>query len=73
MYLPPGQALDAAIGTSKWMVTKATAELYGRGAATAVALKDKALQLVGPKDSIDPNRSALAGAVSACSKPGLDW
>ena len=72
LFLPPTEALDSAIGTSKWMVTKATADLFGRGAATAIALKDKAIQLVGPKDGINPNGRGVA-KISGCSNPGLEW
>ncbi|KAJ9104552.1 hypothetical protein QFC21_002049 [Naganishia friedmannii] len=69
LLLPPEDALDDAIGTSKWMVKQATADVYGRGAATAV--EPKSIELVGPKDEIDPNggRTARAG----CGDNKLDW
>jgi nitrite reductase (NAD(P)H) len=69
LLLPPEEALDDAIGTSKWMVKQATADVYGRGAATAV--EPKSIELVGPKDEIDPNggRTARAG----CGDNKLDW
>ncbi|TNY23557.1 NADPH nitrite reductase [Rhodotorula diobovata] len=36
VQLPPPDELDALIGSSKWMVRKATAEAFGRNAATKI-------------------------------------
>jgi nitrite reductase (NAD(P)H) len=69
LLLPPESDLDDAIGTSKWMVKQATADVYGRGAATAV--EPNAIELVGPKDEIDPNGGRTAGA--GCGDSKLDW
>lgn len=85
MKLPTTEDLDEAIGTSKWMVKKATADALGRGAATA--LESGKLQLVGPKDGISPNGPAEndvhgganglgngeATAAGGCGNPKLDW
>lgn len=67
LLLPPEADLDDAIGTSKWMVKQATADVYGRGAATAV--EPNAIELVGPKDEVNPNR----GRTTGCGDAKLDW
>lgn len=51
------------------MVKQATADVYGRGAATAV--EPNAIELVGPKDEIDPNGGRTARA--SCGDNKLDW
>ena len=67
LLLPPEADLDDAIGTSKWMVKQATADVYGRGAATAV--EPNVIELVGPKEEVNPNRGRTAG----CGDSKLDW
>jgi nitrite reductase (NAD(P)H) len=42
LLLPPEDELDAVIGTSKWMVRQATAEMYDRGGG--------GVEIVGPED-----------------------
>lgn len=71
VFLPPGQALDAVIGTSKWKITKATAEAFGRSAATSI-------DLVGP-DGLGDVAAAEGGSPKTnghgCGGGGgkLDW
>ncbi len=60
------------------MVKKATADLLGRPAATAI--QDKTLELVGPKEDINPNGESAVGVSPAgagvgggCGDKRLDW
>ncbi|KAI0716158.1 nitrite reductase [Cerioporus squamosus] len=70
LLLPEPEDLDAVIGTSKWMVRQATAELIDRGAA-----EESSVKIVGPSESV------LAASVSvgegcsgsSCSGGKLDW
>lgn len=54
LLLPPPDDLDAIIGSSKWMVKQATAEIFGRNSASAI-------EIVGPKADVDEDKAA-AGA-----------
>jgi nitrite reductase (NAD(P)H) len=67
MLLPEPDELDAVIGTSKWMVRQATAEMFGRGGAGQV-------EIVGPGGpiSIDTPGSSCTGGPS-CGDKKLDW
>ncbi|KAL7410257.1 NADPH nitrite reductase [Mrakia frigida] len=70
--LPPVDELDAVLGTSKWMVTQATSEALGRGAAT------KILEIVGPEDegSAHGHGGAEAPSGDSCGGGGggkLAW
>lgn len=72
LLLPPSDDLDSLIGTSRWMVRKATAEAYGKNLATA-------LEIVGPSDAavameLGDEAPAPAG-VHACGSGAskLEW
>jgi nitrite reductase (NAD(P)H) len=43
LLLPSEEELDAVLGTSKWLVRQATAEMYDRGSGGGV-------EIVGPED-----------------------
>jgi nitrite reductase (NAD(P)H) len=64
VLLPPAEDLDELIGSSKWMVRKATAAVFGKNLATA-------LEIVGPDES--PLRSS--GETGGCQTGGgkLEW
>ena len=67
VLLPDSNDLDAVIGTSKWMVRQATAEVFGRGGAGQV-------EVVGPdgRVAIETGQSSC-GAGSGCVDPKLEW
>jgi nitrite reductase (NAD(P)H) len=69
LRLPPSGDLDEAIGTSKWMVKQATADVIGRGAATA--LSSGSISLVGPDNMQSEKPSKVNGG--ACSNHKLEW
>ncbi|OSD05584.1 nitrite reductase [Trametes coccinea BRFM310] len=64
LLLPEESHLDAVIGTSKWMVRKATAQ--------ASNTADSALDIVGPpEEAVGSVDKSCEGA--ACVSPQLDW
>ncbi|OCH89826.1 nitrite reductase [Obba rivulosa] len=69
LLLPEPNALDAVIGTSKWMVRQATAELFEKGSTGGI-------EIVGPVDSDD---EGMQGANScgaerpSCVGSKFDW
>lgn len=67
VLLPDSNNLDAAIGTSKWMVRQATAELTSRGGGEGIEIAGVS---VGPTEM----GSACSGG-SSCSggNATLDW
>ncbi|WVW80433.1 nitrite reductase [NAD(P)H], large subunit [Kwoniella bestiolae CBS 10118] len=72
--LPPAEDLDSVIGSSKWMVKKATAEAFGRNAATAIEIVEPSGELTG-EDNTKSNANAGAGgcASSGCGSSALEW
>ncbi|BGP40530.1 hypothetical protein JCM10449v2_004492 [Rhodotorula kratochvilovae] len=70
VQLPPPDELDALIGSSKWMVRKATAEAYGRNAATKI-------EIIGPNGEVDEDKKAAGTecgeADKACGEHKLEW
>ncbi|KAH9947040.1 nitrite reductase [Amylocystis lapponica] len=60
LLLPEIDELDAVIGTSKWMVRQATAELIDKGSEGGV-------EIVGPTEE------ASCAGESACGDKKLDW
>lgn len=74
LLLPPPDDLDALIGSSKWMVKKATAEAFGKNAATAI------LEIVGPSGETEEGSGAKAAggdcatdAGTGCGGSKLEW
>ncbi|KAG8866838.1 hypothetical protein FRC20_007390, partial [Serendipita sp. 405] len=72
LLLPDPTELDPVIGTSKWMIRQATAEMYGRGGAGQI-------DIVGPDGRYKPElelvheqepQTACAGA---CGDSKLEW
>ncbi|KAL8278182.1 hypothetical protein RQP46_009355 [Phenoliferia psychrophenolica] len=71
LRLPPPEDLDELIGSSKWMVRKATAEALGRNAATAI-------EIVGPSGDVDEDQKVAGtdcGDGSSCATGAnkLEW
>ncbi|GAA6022628.1 hypothetical protein JCM8202_005024 [Rhodotorula sphaerocarpa] len=70
VQVPPPDELDALIGSSKWMVRKATADALGRNAATAI-------EIVGPTGEVDEDKKAAGTecgqADKSCGTHKLDW
>jgi nitrite reductase (NAD(P)H) len=74
--LPPPDELDALIGSSKWMVRKATAEAMGRNSATSI-------EIVGPSGSADEDKAAASNDCGSgdhhgeggggCGSNKLEW
>ena len=61
LLLPEPSALDAVIGTSKWMVRQATREIEERGG--------ESIEIVGPGD--EPASSGTT--TSLCGNHALEW
>ncbi|KAL5084859.1 hypothetical protein Trisim1_011321 [Trichoderma cf. simile WF8] len=73
LYLPPTEALDAVLSTTKWMLRKAGEELR-----LLVKDSDQAVEIVEPLPlgkMIDPlSSAALATPIKVCGGSGaLDW
>ncbi|KZS88669.1 nitrite reductase [Sistotremastrum niveocremeum HHB9708] len=69
LLLPEEEALDAVLGTSKWMVRQATAEALGRGSAGQI-------EFVGPDGRIlgeEPKGCNGADTGSGCGNSKLEW
>jgi nitrite reductase (NAD(P)H) len=73
LLLPPEDELDAVIGTSKWLVRQATAEMLDRGSGGGI-------EIVGPDD--DNERKGAGGTACgtgavpdapACGNSKLEW
>ncbi|CEL51481.1 nitrite reductase (NAD(P)H) large subunit [Rhizoctonia solani AG-1 IB] len=67
VLLPDSDALDSVIGTSKWMVRQATAQVYGKGSAGMI-------EIIGPDGRVAPE-IPQAGCVggSSCGDSKLEW
>jgi len=65
LLLPESEELDAVIGTSKWMIRQATAELLDRGGGN--------VEIVGPDMTAESEQGALCGGESPCGDKKLDW
>ncbi|KAF8749404.1 BFD-like [2Fe-2S] binding domain [Rhizoctonia solani] len=67
VLLPDSDALDSVIGTSKWMVRQATAQVYGKGSAGMI-------EIIGPDGRVAPEiaKAACAGG-SSCGDSKLEW
>lgn len=50
LLLPDQADLDGVLGTSKWMVRQATAEAFGRNAATQVEIVEPVMKSNGQLD-----------------------
>ncbi|CAE6540498.1 unnamed protein product [Rhizoctonia solani] len=67
VLLPDCDALDAVIGTSKWMIRQATAEAYGKGSAGMI-------EIIGPDGRVAPEVAESACATgSGCGDSRLEW
>lgn len=66
VLLPDSDKLDAAIGTSKWMIKQATAELASRGGGEGIEIAGVG---VGPTESACSGGGSLCGGGSA----SLEW
>lgn len=66
LLLPDEGDLDAVIGTSKWMVRQATAELLSKTAESTV-------EIVGPSDAILTGEPQACGGGTSCGDAKLDW
>jgi nitrite reductase (NAD(P)H) len=68
VLLPDSDKLDAAIGTSNWMVKQASAELASRGGGEGI-------EITGVGVSLPESGSACSGGGSSCSggNASLDW
>ncbi|OCF75267.1 nitrite reductase [NAD(P)H], large subunit [Kwoniella mangroviensis CBS 8886] len=68
--LPPEEDLDSVIGSSKWMVKKATAEAFGRNAATAIEIVEPSGELEkGANTKTNGNGCSSGG----CGDSALEW
>lgn len=68
VLLPDSDKLDAVIGTSKWMIKQASAELASRGGGEGIEIAGVG---IGPSES----GSTCSGERSSCSRENasLDW
>jgi nitrite reductase (NAD(P)H) len=66
LKLPPADKLDDVIGTEKWMVKKATAEMYGRGGAGQV-------EIAGPQGHHGPQGELVLNDEAAPIGGKLTW
>jgi nitrite reductase (NAD(P)H) len=71
LLLPESEVLDAVMGTSKWIVRQATAEMYDRSAG------EGGIEVVGPSDAMNAGGTHEAGgavpAGSVCGNSSLEW
>ncbi|KAI0638758.1 nitrite reductase [Trametes polyzona] len=68
LLLPDEGELDAVIGTSKWMVRQAQAEVFDKASA------DASIEVVGPSDSLLADGSdAKTCNGTSCGGSKLDW
>lgn len=73
LLLPPPDELDALIGSAKWMVRKATAEVLGKNAASSI------IEIVGPSAHADEDVKAASADCTEEAVPGgcgsnkLEW
>lgn len=72
LLLPEAEDLDSVIGTAKWMVRQATAEMLDRGLALDA---ESAIEIVGPGEgALRPQTGVdTAGCGSACGDSKLEW
>ncbi|OCF30509.1 nitrite reductase [NAD(P)H], large subunit [Kwoniella heveanensis BCC8398] len=71
VLLPPAEDLDEVIGSSKWMVKKATAEALGRNAATSIDIVAPSGELKDSAKATEGNGSS--GCEGACGDSKLEW
>ncbi|KAI0770919.1 nitrite reductase [Trametes elegans] len=72
LLLPDEAALDAAIGTSKWMVRQATAAVLEQSPNAAVEIVGP-LEEGAPSGPQAPGTEAVKSCGGACSGPHFDW
>ena len=72
LLLPEAEELDGVIGTAKWMVRQATAEMLDRGSEPS---GESAIEIVGPGEGVlQPENGAGAGGCGpACGDKKLEW
>ena len=74
LLLPEAEELDGVIGTAKWMVRQATAEMLDRGLEPN---GESAIEIVGPGEGVlqAENGASAAGCRTspACGDKKLDW
>ncbi|KAH9920537.1 nitrite reductase [Epithele typhae] len=70
LLLPDTDALDAVIGTSKWMVRQATAELLDRGLSDT-----SGIEIAAPVEEVQGGGAQTGGACdgSGCGDGRLEW
>ncbi|KAH9855728.1 nitrite reductase [Lenzites betulinus] len=66
LLLPDESDLDAVIGTSKWMVRQAKAQLHDK-------VVDATVKIVGPSDAVLSTDGADACNGTSCGGTQLDW
>lgn len=67
VLLPEAEALDAVIGTSRWMIKQATAELIDRSAESGI-------EIVGPAQEVGEASGCGTGEGAAgCGNSTLEW
>ncbi|PIL30050.1 hypothetical protein GSI_07962 [Ganoderma sinense ZZ0214-1] len=68
LLLPEAEDLDGVIGTAKWMVRQATAEMLDR-------VSESTVEIVGPGESVLQPEPGVGGAGcgSACGDRKLEW
>jgi nitrite reductase (NAD(P)H) len=65
LLLPDSDELDAVMGTSKWMIRQATAEMFGRGGAGQI-------EIIGPDGRTAVESQSSCGG-SSCGDKNLEW
>ncbi len=72
LLLPEAEDLDGVIGTAKWMVRQATAEMLDRGLEL---IEESAVEIVGPGEGLLQSEAevGVAGCGSACGDSKLEW
>ncbi|WVQ96928.1 nitrite reductase [NAD(P)H], large subunit [Kwoniella sp. CBS 9459] len=73
VLLPPAEDLDEVIGSSKWMVKKATAEALGRNAATSIDIVAPSGELEDGAKASGVHGSPASACEGACSDSKLEW
>ncbi len=74
LLLPEPEDLDAVIGTSKWMIRQATAELLDRGGAPSNESDQGVVEIVRLAESVQEGSGAGTGCDgSDCADTKLSW
>ncbi|WWC68372.1 nitrite reductase [NAD(P)H], large subunit [Kwoniella pini CBS 10737] len=76
--LPPFEDLDEIIGSSKWMVKKATAEAFGRNSATSIEIVSPSGEINNNQDNTKSNGINNGNGEANCNSSGcgshaLEW